>query len=170
MRKTMGAPALFTTGGDFNHWWLWWWWWWIQPWWPWIDLSERWAMVMNIMLNVSLMFGAHTKYTSSITFQRAFWPMAQSMGQGGHLHPLPPPWLLVQGDKKYLFLLQNICFDKVWFRRPWYSATGGWQRWSPWCSSSSNTPLNINFQTSRSAGQYVGCRLWYAITGVNFYF
>ena len=36
-----------------------------------ILVSEE-AMVMNIMLNVPLMFEAHTKYTSSVTFQRAF--------------------------------------------------------------------------------------------------
>ena len=30
--------------------------------------------------------------------------MAQSMGQGGHLHSLPPPWLLVQGVIEFFCL------------------------------------------------------------------
>ena len=96
-----------------------------------------------------------TKVNHLEIFQRASWPVAQLVGQGGHLHPLPPPWLLVQGViDSFLFM--------AWFNlnsldnRHWYSATGGWRRWSPWCSSFSSTPSNTNFRTSQSVGQYVG--------------
>ena len=82
-------------------------------------------MVMNIMLNVPLMFGAHTKYTSSVKFQRAFWPMAQSMGQGGHLHRLPPPWLLVQGDIEnfYHLMKYNLTQYQTLIFRDWWLTT-----------------------------------------------
>ena len=82
-------------------------------------------MVMNIMLNVPLMFRAHTKYTSSVTLQRAFWPMAQSMGQGGHLHSLPPPWLLVQGDIEnfYHLMKYNLTQYQTLIFRDWWLTT-----------------------------------------------
>ena len=47
-----------------------------------------------------------TKVNHLEIFQRASWPVAQLVGQGGHLHPLPSPWLLVQGIPKI------VSFDK----------------------------------------------------------
>ena len=93
--------------------------------------------------------GSKHKYRQ-LLLQWSPWPLSQPVGQSGHLHRLPPLWLLLQGGHVKPII---PCFELIPLPRPWYFATGGWPPWSRSCSSSSNTRSNTSFPTSQSAGE-----------------